>query len=109
MLGDVGGLFDALKGICSVVITICFFIFGDPLDSYLLRAIFLKNPGTIENKTIIPKSSNEFKLNYLRLRTPLRLPRIFCECMRSRKDKKIKGKGLRKIEKEFEIDQFLKQ
>ena len=44
LLGDVGGLFDALKGIMSFVVTIYFQIFGNPLDEYLLKAVFRKNP-----------------------------------------------------------------
>ena len=36
LLGDIGGLFDALKGIFSVVVTFYFYLFGDPLYSYLL-------------------------------------------------------------------------
>ena len=41
LLGDVGGLFDALKGIASFIITIYFGLFGDPINSYLLRKLFL--------------------------------------------------------------------
>ena len=45
LLGDVGGLFDALKGIFSVLITFYYYIFGDPVHSYLLKALFLTNPN----------------------------------------------------------------
>ena len=43
LLGDIGGLFDALKGIFSILITLNFYIFGDPLHSFLLKSLFYKN------------------------------------------------------------------
>ena len=61
MLGDVGGLFDALKGIFSVVVTIYFYVFGGPLHSYLLKALFLKNPETNEGNKITALSSIDDK------------------------------------------------
>ena len=45
LLGDVGGLFDALKGIFSILITFYFYIFGDPLHSFLLKSLFFRNSG----------------------------------------------------------------
>ena len=44
LLGDVGGLFDALKAIMSVVVTIYFNLFGNPLNEFLLKAVFRINP-----------------------------------------------------------------
>ena len=41
LLGDVGGLFDALKGISTFVVVLYFQIFGSPIDEYLLKSIFL--------------------------------------------------------------------
>ena len=43
-LGDVGGLFDALKGIFSLVVTFYFSLFGSPLKEFLLKSLFLKDP-----------------------------------------------------------------
>ena len=43
LLGDVGGLFDALKYIASIIVALYFNIFGKPLDAYLLKALFLRN------------------------------------------------------------------
>ena len=40
MLGDVGGLLDGLKLIGSMVIFLQHLIRGDPLQDYLLRAMF---------------------------------------------------------------------
>jgi len=44
LLGDIGGLFDALKIISSIIITLYFSIFGNPLHGYLLKALFMSNP-----------------------------------------------------------------
>ena len=44
LLGDIGGLFDALKSISSFIVAIYFSIFGDPMQAYLLNALFLRNP-----------------------------------------------------------------
>ena len=43
LLGDVGGLFDALKGIMSTTVALYFFLFGNPMHEYLLKALFLNN------------------------------------------------------------------
>ena len=59
VLGDVGGLFDALKGIFSVVITLYFYVFGDPLHSYLMKALFLKNPEINEGNKITAQSTTD--------------------------------------------------
>ena len=57
LLGDIGGLFDALKGISSFIVAIYFNIFGDPIQSYLLTALFLRNPRE-ESKNRIEKLSS---------------------------------------------------
>ena len=98
LLGDIGGLFDALKGILSVVITLYFYIFGDPLDSYLLKALFLKNPETNEGNKITALSSNVDKFQYLEMRTPFELPKVFCDCLRNLKEKSAKKRGLSRVD-----------
>ena len=49
------------------------------------------------------------KLKYLKRRTPFRLPKFFSDFMRNRKANNAKEKGLLRINKELEIDKFLKQ
>ena len=44
MLGDAGGLFDAVKGIFYLVVSLYFSVVGDPMDMYLLKSLFVKNP-----------------------------------------------------------------
>ena len=87
MFGDIGGLFDALKGISSVLITFYFYVFGDPVHSYLLKALFLKNPDSAERNKITASSSTNDKLAFLNMRTPFILPRVFFDCMRNRRGK----------------------
>ena len=108
MLGDIGGLLDGLKGICSVLISFYFYLFGDPIHSYLLKALFLKNPQS--NEELNKKSLSTYSENqYLKMRTPFSLPKVYCVCMRNRRNKKAKEKGLSTINEELEIDKFLKQ
>ena len=42
------------------------------------------------------------------MRTPFILPNVFCVCLRNRKGKNAKEKGLSRIDKELEINKFLK-
>ena len=49
LLGDVGGLFDALRGIGSFLIAIYFRVFGNPIHSYLLRKLFIQNPKRVSD------------------------------------------------------------
>ena len=43
LLGDIGGLFDALKGIFSILLSMNFAIFGNPIQEFLLRLIYRKD------------------------------------------------------------------
>ena len=52
-------------------------------------------------------SSTDDKLAFLNMRTPFILPKVFCVCLRNRKGKNAKEKGLSRIDKELEIDKFL--
>ena len=40
LLGDVGGLLDALKAFGSIIILLHFKLVGDPVIKYLLESIF---------------------------------------------------------------------
>ena len=46
LLGDVGGLFDALKSIMYFIVALYFNVFGNPVQEYLLNALFLKNKSS---------------------------------------------------------------
>ena len=83
LLGDVGGLFDALKGIMSFIIAIYFKVFGDPVQEYLLNAMFLKNKSShakVKRKRYMP---NQEKMKLLSKRSSYEIPRVLCTCLRS--------------------------
>ena len=48
LLGDVGGLFDALKAIMSYFVALNFVILGNPINDYLLKAIFLQDKSNMK-------------------------------------------------------------
>ena len=108
LLGDVGGLFDAMKGIAQVIVAFYFSIFGNPLHGYILNALFLRNPKQIEQNKTTRTSSIKEKLDFLSLRTSFELSKALCVCFRSKKEKKLINRGINRIQKELEIDRFLK-
>ena len=60
LLGDVGGLFDALKGISSLIVLVYFQIFGSPINDFLLKSIFIRNPKqNKEDKFASPRTYKE--------------------------------------------------
>ena len=57
LLGDVGGLLDALSGISSVIIFLYFSVTGNPIHEYLLNALFMRNPKQDAKDKKIPIGS----------------------------------------------------
>ena len=59
LLGDVGGLFDALKGIMSINVALYFLLFGNPMHEYLLKALYLNDNmqrnGRKERQLTVPE------------------------------------------------------
>ena len=108
LLGDVGGLFDALTGIFSLVVSLSFSVFGNPLNAYLLKAVFLRNPKHSNDANSYKSVPIKNFLQALSKRKSFELPRVLCSCMRSREDKRLIDKGLERIDNELEIDEFLK-
>ena len=48
VLGDIGGLFEAMKGISSIIVILYTSIFGYPINEYLLQNSFIKNPEQLD-------------------------------------------------------------
>ena len=46
LLGDVGGLFDALKAILSILLTLNFMFRGNPIEEFLLGLVFKHDKPT---------------------------------------------------------------
>ena len=42
MLGDIGGLLDALRIVAQLIVVLSFSIFGNPMHEYLLKGVFLR-------------------------------------------------------------------
>ena len=40
LLGDIGGLFDALKAIASIFLSIIFALTGNPIEEFLVSLVF---------------------------------------------------------------------
>ena len=74
-LGDVGGLLDGLTAIGGFLMTIFCFIFGNPLDSYLLESLF-KTEGKNDEPL---ESANEHQINKINKRSPF-MTRSFLFC-----------------------------
>ena len=106
LLGDVGGLLDALKAFGSLLITLWFWLTGDPVSQFLIESIFKK-----EGKTKRKEEQGINDLHYFRAlahRKPFKLSRNFFVCLRNHKEKRIIEKSMQIVEKELEVDHFIK-
>ena len=108
LLGDVGGLFDALKGIMSTVVAFYFFIFGNPMHEYLLKALFINDnkQRNSRKERLLPIPQ---RIQQLTRRTSFELSKVCCTRCRSQKEKKLISKGMLRIQRELEVKRFLKQ
>ena len=52
--------------------------------------------------------SNKEKIQLLRVRSTFELPRVLFSCLRSKKEKTMIEKAMKKVEDELEVDHFLK-
>ena len=55
LLGDVGGLFDALKASGSVIVAAYFWLKGNPLEKYLLETTFKSKIKTTKRVSDLKK------------------------------------------------------
>ena len=100
LLGDVGGLSDALFPIGSILISLLHLIAGNPFTSYLLNNIFEQdNSHKNVDLTVIQK------LNLLQKRKPFKVKRLCC----SRKSRMALDRGQRSIDKELDIVNFIRK
>ena len=73
VLGDIGGLFDALLRISHYIVLILFKIFGNPMHEYLLEHLFLRNPKQKSDNGETKLTNNRQKVEYLHAREPFKL------------------------------------
>ena len=117
-LGDVGGLRDALFLIGTFILFLNGKIRGDILDAFLLQNFFVREDkeafeGLLEEttlkNTIQRKESNlekrsgfksqleeQEQIRAIANRKPFRMRYQFCDCLRSKKEKRILERGLDK-------------
>ena len=71
LLGDIGGLLDALKAFGSVFVLLYFKLTGDQISHYLLQSIFKEDINSHYERTKDSSRLNKFKA--LQKRRPFRL------------------------------------
>ena len=103
LLGDVGGLFDALEILGKLFISVYFLLRGNPIEKYLLEAIFKVADDRNKQKKDIQKLAD------LKGRKPLKLSRKVFYCLRDRREKLLMDRGSNSINQELKIDRFLKR
>ena len=89
LLGDVGGLFDGLFRIGSILIYIYGLIFGDPLRSNLLKNIFKKG------KLLSTENfSRQTSIVNIKEREPIIMRANICKLLKDKKQKRLQDRGL---------------
>ena len=92
-----GGLLDALKAIASLLVAINFKIFGDPINEFLLSAIFFKQKKEVSDHRY--EKGAETQLKKLGSRKPFRIANHICMCLKSKKDRRMVDAGLNMIDR----------
>ena len=96
LLGDIGGLFDALKIISGFLISLNFAVFGDPMNQFLLQALFLRQKRNPNREPAHPKDTD--RVSELRGRNSFRLRQVLFACLRSSREKRMIEKGTGRID-----------
>ena len=102
-LGDVGGLFDALHIIGSFLVFIKTLVRGNLFEMFILHKLY-----KMDTKDLTGDKDPEPNIHSLKTRNPFFLPKKFCHCLRSKKEKHLLSKGLERTLKELEIDHFIR-
>ena len=88
MLGDIGGLFDALIGIAKVLLSIYTLIVGSEINAYILGAIFkIECQDNKQQKDYDLKD----KIKAIKNREPFKVPLFPCLRKRTSREKIAKG------------------
>ena len=88
-LGDVGGLYDMLKLVAEVLLSLWSLIAGSGLDAYLLQSIFKESTFHSKDATLEIKS-----------REPFIVGSSLCCIMRRSKRRKMLDRGFKRIDQE---------
>jgi len=102
MLKDVGGLLNLLTILGLCLMFTYHLIAGDSLESTLLQVLMKKEKGK-------PKTSSSdivSVFNQILSRRPFIVPS--CGCLRSSRKRRMDNKGWKRIEKELDIEEYVK-
>ena len=88
-LSDVGGLYDMLKIVAEVLLSVWSLIAGCGLDASLLKSIFKESNDPFSDKTTEIKSRKPFSVGW-----------SLCCAIRKSKRRKMLDRGLRRIHQE---------
>ena len=97
MLGDVGGLLDGLRLIGSLVMFFFHLIRGDPLQDFLLKALFKR--GEKEKSDGLDLQEG---LLWISWRRPFSSKSCFC--LKTKKERRLHQRGWDRIEKALDIE-----
>ena len=102
LLGDVGGLFGSLVAFGGLILSLIFSLVGDPVIKFLIESTYKTSTREEDKASIVTKMRD------LANRKSLRFERKIFYCMRSGREKRMLRRGTAIINKELEIDHFLR-
>ena len=105
-LGDVGGLFDALKALGSTFIFIHAYIRGREFEIYLLNRLYKMEKESSMVKDVAIKSDDH--LTRIKSLAPFTLRNAYFHCLRSKKEKRTISKGINRALRELDVENFIR-
>ena len=102
MLGDVGGLFDALCGIATIVLFLLSKLTNSGPHNYIIKRVFKTQLGHKSSK-----SSENALISELRSRKPLVVQSLKCLWLTNTKKNRILNLARESYEREFDIIHFI--
>ena len=107
-LGDVGGLYDGLFGLFSIVISLYRRVKGSPLDIFLVTSLSKRDKGRANQQ-----GSTESAISRIKQRSYFAFRPWKCwDCLRHRKrrrkEDKLFNRGIDRVLKELEVDRFVR-
>ena len=99
MLGDIGGLVDGLRLCGYMLVALCQFLLGNPLNRFLVDSLFKRESNS-------PASTGSLKSRIKHLEA--RRPYFTASCFRRAKEERMMKEGLARASKELELDEFIR-
>ena len=93
-IGDVGGVFDGLCLVGSILIKAVSYFTGNLLEKFLLERVFKGSAAdSVKDKAKTQESETIENLHNVASRKNFSLEKRFCHCLRSKREKQIIDKG----------------